>query len=55
MKNDPRSGDHNLCNCVNKPEFNPRLEQGEPVTSRYRNQLSYEAADVGQLWVHMFP
>ena len=36
MKNDPRSYDRNLYNCVKKPEKKFRTSTGlEPVTSRY--------------------
>ena len=38
MKNDPRSCERNLCNCVKKPENKIRTSTGfEPVTSQYRS------------------
>ena len=49
MSYDHRSDERNLSNCVKKPEKVRTSTGFEPVTSRYRcsNQLSYEAADVG--------
>ena len=50
-RNDHRS-EHNLCNCIKKPEKKFRTSTGfEPVTSWFTGamlyQLSYEATDVG--------
>ena len=51
MKNDPRSNDRNLCNCVKKPEKNSGLQRGlnpwPRDTGATLYQLSYEATDVG--------
>ena len=46
IKNNTRSCELNLCNCVKKPEKKKKFLTStgfEPVTSR----LSYEATDVG--------
>ena len=52
MKADPRGCDHNLCNCVKKPEKkNSGLQRGLSrdlaILVRCSNQLNYEATDVG--------
>ena len=51
MKNDPRSYDRNLYNCVKKPEKNSGLQRGlnpwPRDTGATLYQLSYEATDVG--------
>ena len=51
MKDDPRSCDHNLCNCAKKPEkiqdFKGVSTHDLEIPVRRANQLSYEAADIG--------
>ena len=55
MKNDPRSSERNLCNCVRGPVKKKKFRTSTGF-ERCSNQLSYEATDVGscQLCVHMF-
>ena len=63
MKNDPRSCERDLRNCVRSlkkiQDFNGiwTLDLAIPVRRSSSNQLSYEATDVfsGQVCVHMFP
>ena len=63
MKNDPRSCERDLRNCVRSlkkiQDFNGiwTLDLSIPVRRSSSNQLSYEATDVfsGQVCVHMFP
>ena len=45
---DPRIYERNFCNYVKKPEIWTR---GRAIPVRRSNQLSYEATDVGLLWV----
>ena len=54
MKNDPRSSERNLCNCVKGPvkkkkiqDFNGVWTHDLAIPVRCSNQLSYEATDVG--------
>ena len=51
-RNDRRS-EHNLCNCVKKPEKNSGLQRGlnpwPRDTGAMLKQLSYEATDVGSV------
>ena len=53
MKNDPRSSERNLCNCVKGPvkkkkiqDFNGVWTHDLAIPVRCSNQLSYEATDV---------
>ena len=62
MKNDPRSCERNLRNCVRRLKKNFRILTGfEPVPSRYRCDALIKWAmkplmlGAGQLCVHMFP
>ena len=50
MKNDPRSCERNLCNCVRSlkkiQDSNGILTRDLAIPVRYSNKLSYEATDV---------
>ena len=51
MKNNPRSCERNLCNCVRSlkeiQDFNGTWTRDFAIPVRCSNQLSYEATDVG--------
>ena len=60
-KDDPRSCEPNLCNCLKKPEKKFRTATGfEPVTLRYRCDVLTNWAmkpltlGAGQLWARMY-